>query len=91
MKAGLRIETRACNVITDPPKTESFDVIVVSRFLERRLFPYLAAALKPQGLLFYQTFTAVKAKDAGPNNPDYLLENKRIVACICRFDHIIVS
>lgn len=37
---------------------QSFDVITVSRFLDRSLFPALVQALKPNGLLFYQTFLA---------------------------------
>jgi len=45
------------DAIQDPPAAASFDVIVVTHFLDRTLIPYLLAALKPQGLLFYQTFT----------------------------------
>jgi len=55
------------DVILNPPSRESFDIIVVTRFLERSLCDALAAALKPAGLLFYQTFTH------GLKNPDYLL------------------
>ena len=69
----LLIETQQRDVLQSPPQPGSFDVIVVSYFLERSLFPQLHAALNPQGLLFYQTFTTEKCVEQGPNNPDYLL------------------
>lgn len=55
------------NIQADPPDPLSFDVIVVSRFLDRQLCPMISAALKAGGVLFYQTFTK------GLNNPNYLL------------------
>ena len=69
----LLIETQQRDILQSPPQPGSFDVIVVSYFLERSLFPIFQAALNPQGLLFYQTFTAEKCVEQGPNNPDYLL------------------
>lgn len=50
-----------------------YDAIVVSRFLDRSLCNAIMAALKPEGLLFYQTFTRGKLDRQGPGNPDYLL------------------
>ncbi len=38
---------------------ESFDVIVVSHLLDRTLAPALVAALRPGGLLYYQTSVRV--------------------------------
>ena len=55
------------DVSQQPPEPESFDVIVVSRFLDRSICPAIALALKPGGVLFYQTFVH------GLSNPDYLL------------------
>jgi len=61
------------DVVTQPPAAESFDVIVVSRFLDRSLCPYLAAALRPKGVLFYQTFTK------GLSNPEFLLQPNELL------------
>lgn len=68
-RAGSRIKTAEVrDVLASPPEPSSFDVIVVSRFLERSICPAIAAALVPGGVLFYQTFTH------GLSNPTYLLE-----------------
>lgn len=73
----LRAEVR--DVLAAPPSALSFDVIVVSRFLERDLCPALMAALRPGGLLFYQTFTRDKAVPGGPMNPDFLLAENELL------------
>jgi tellurite methyltransferase len=77
---GLAVRTEARDVAGDPPAPESFDVIVVSRFLDRALAPALSAALKPGGLLFYQTFTRERVTPAGPRNPAFLLEPNELLA-----------
>jgi hypothetical protein len=43
------------------------------RFLDRDLAPEIAAALRPGGLLFYETFTREGAGGRGPSNPAYRL------------------
>lgn len=70
---GLTIHAEARDVFANPPDPASFDIIVVSRFLERALCPAIAAALRPGGLLFYQTFTRDKLGDIGPSKADFLL------------------
>ncbi len=56
------------DVTVQPPLPQSADLIVVSRFLDRGLCAHLSDALRPNGILFYQTFTA------GLSNPDYMLK-----------------
>lgn len=62
------------DVCAQPPEPETFDVIVVTRFLDRGLCPAIAHALKPNGILFYQTFVH------GLRNPDYLLESNELLS-----------
>ena len=69
---SLQLEMRDVN--TNPPATNSFDVIVVSRFLERSLISQLHAALREDGLIYYQTFIKEKVDDSGPRNPDFRLD-----------------
>jgi tellurite methyltransferase len=72
-RLGLSVKTEVRDVVAEPPAPDSFDVIVVSRFLDRSLTGAIKAALRPGGLLFYQTFTREKTTPGGPSNPDYLL------------------
>ncbi len=60
--------------------THRYDVITVSRFLNRDIAPQLISALKPSGLLFYQTFTRQKTTADGPNNPEFLLEKSELLS-----------
>ena len=75
----LAINAQVRDVLLEPPAPDSFDIIVVSYFLERSLAPQLCAALKPGGLLFYQTFIRDKVSTGGPSNPDYLLAENELL------------
>jgi len=68
------------DVTAQPPQAETFDVIVVSRFLERDICADIAAALKPNGVLFYQTFVH------GLSNPDYLLAPDELLSLFKELD-----
>ncbi len=76
----LDVKTEARDVVAAPPEPASFDVIVVSRFLERKLAPALVQALRPGGLIFYQTFTAARVSDTGPKDPEYRLADNELLA-----------
>jgi len=78
----LNIHTEIRDVIARPPDENSFDVIVVSHFLERTLMSRITNALLTNGLLFYQTFTRERVDDIGPNNDAYrLIENELLELC----------
>jgi SAM-dependent methyltransferase len=51
----------------------AFELILVFRFLERRLFPDIKSAVRPGGLLFYATRHKGVLKKDPDANPDYLL------------------
>jgi tellurite methyltransferase len=53
---------------------EVYDVVVVVHYLHRPLFPALLAALRPGGVLVYETFTVAQASRGRPTNPAFLLE-----------------
>jgi 2-polyprenyl-3-methyl-5-hydroxy-6-metoxy-1,4-benzoquinol methylase len=75
---NLQINPRFCNISTELLPKDTYDVIVISRFLDRELCNAIMAALKIGGLLFYQTFTRNKLAEDGPNNPDFLLANNEL-------------
>lgn len=61
------------DVVHQPPPAAAFDIIVVSRFLDRQLVPALVDALRQEGLIFYQTFIRDRVDETGPANPEYRL------------------
>jgi tellurite methyltransferase len=75
----LTINAQVHDVIEKPPATNSYDVIVVSFFLDRDLCEKLMLALQPGGLLFYQTYCLDKVNQTGPQNPDYLLVDNELL------------
>lgn len=76
---ALSMDAQVRDVITQSPAANSVDVLVVSFFLERALCPVLLAAIKPGGLLFYQTYCQQKVTPQGPINPDYLLADNELL------------
>lgn len=56
-----------------PLQDRRFAAVVVTNYLHRPLFPLLAAALEPGGLLLYETFGLGQERYGRPKNPDYLL------------------
>ena len=77
---GLSIACQARDLTAQPLPEQRFDVIVVSRYLERSLCPQISAALRPGGLLFYQSFCRDKLDTGvGPANPDFLLATNELL------------
>jgi tellurite methyltransferase len=76
VSTGLPIvaETRDLEAGSPSLGTAAFDVIVALHYLHRPLFPALLDALRPGGLLIYETFTRAQALRGKPTNPDFLLE-----------------
>jgi SAM-dependent methyltransferase len=51
-----------------------FDVVVVSNYLWRSLFPVIVQSVAPGGLLLYETFTLGNESVGKPSRPDFLLQ-----------------
>ena len=80
-REGLDVRTSVRDVLAHPPEPGTFDVIVVSRFLERTLAPALREALRPGGLLYYQTFLREAVDPArGPRQTEYRLGSNELLA-----------
>ena len=77
--ASISLEVRDLHVMQDLGR-EQYDLVVVFFFLQRDLFPAVAAALKPGGLLIYKTYTAEQKNFAGgPSHPMFLLESNELL------------
>lgn len=74
-REGARVDGWCADLTQHPLPRGRFDLIVVSRYLQRDLFPALRAALAPGGTLLYETFTIhQRALQRPPTSPDHLLE-----------------
>jgi SAM-dependent methyltransferase len=67
-RRGVELKAEVRDVVADPPSPASYDLLVVTRFLERDLCPRLAAALRPGGILCYQSFVRERVSDRGPDD-----------------------
>lgn len=76
----LSISTRLLNLETQIIEPNQFDVIVVSYYLQREIFPQLFRLLKQGGLLFYQTFAVATDSDSGPRNPSFRLNKGELIS-----------
>jgi tellurite methyltransferase len=53
-----------------------YDLIVCVQYLQKALFPQMVRALRPDGVLLFETYTRAQLEFAGgPRNPAYLLES----------------
>ena len=72
---GLSVHGWCADLTQTPLPRARFDAIVVTRYLQRDLFPALREALVPGAAIVYETFTvAQRALGRGPTSPDHLLE-----------------
>ena len=74
-EGGLPLRAWCADLTAIPLPSARFELIVVTRYLQRDLFPELIRALTPGGVLIYETFTeAQRANGRGPTSPDHLLK-----------------
>lgn len=65
---------------TIPPDT--FDVILCTYYLQRDLFPKIAAALKPGGMVVIETYTVDHLQYRPTFNREYLLERNELLTLV---------
>jgi len=77
-----------CSDLTTTPLPESaFELLVVTRYLQRDLFDAIRAAVVPHGVVVYETFTVhQRALGSGPTSPAHLLEPGELQARFDGFD-----
>ncbi len=78
-REGLPLRAEVRDVTVAPWPGEAWDVIVVSRFLDRAVCAAMRQALKPGGLLMYQTFVRDPVTSVGPSNPAYRLAENELL------------
>ena len=85
---ALAITTRVVDL--EQPGTDLgggvYDVIVGVHYLHRPLFPAILTALRPGGILIYETFTRAQARRGKPTNPAFLLESGELRSLTASLD-----
>jgi tellurite methyltransferase len=73
---GVKVETSEVDLEADVVDLgeSAYDAVIVFRFLHRPLFPALKRALRPDGLLVYETFTVGQETRGHPHNPRFHLQ-----------------
>jgi tellurite methyltransferase len=56
-----------------------FDVVLNVRYLQRSLAPALQRALRPGGMLVFETFLIEQLQRGHPRNPDFLLQPNELL------------
>ncbi|MGB1846474.1 MAG: class I SAM-dependent methyltransferase [Pseudohongiellaceae bacterium] len=64
----------------DPLAGKTFDAIMVFNYLHRALIDRIKQAVRPGGLVFYETFTEQQRRFGRPGNPDFLLKPDELKA-----------
>lgn len=59
---------------------EKYDLIVCTYYLERKLFPQMIEALKPNGMILFETFLHHPDNERAPSNPDFMLKEGELEA-----------
>jgi tellurite methyltransferase len=79
-----------CADLTKPAlHSRHFNLIVVTRFLQRDLCPILIEALVPGGFLLYETFTELQqGRPRGPQSPHHLLRLGELRSLFADLDEI---
>jgi SAM-dependent methyltransferase len=72
--AGVELHCADIEAGPWPFPPEGFDGVVVTNYLHRPLFRNLIEALRPGGVLIYETFARGNERYGRPSNPHFLLE-----------------
>jgi len=71
---GLRVDWVCADLENFPLPAEAFDAIVCFYYRDPGLYAPLRAALRPAGLIVYETYTRDQLRpSSGPRNPAHLL------------------
>ena len=63
-----------------PLGERQFDLVLVTNYLWRPLWPWVLGAVRPGGLLLYETFARGNETVGRPSRPDFLLEPGELLA-----------
>ena len=95
--AGTSAKKSACWLIDfeaevsegrNPLIGKCFDAVIVFNYLHRPLFPFIKEAIRPGGLIVYETFTVDQMRFGRPSNPDFLLGHDELAQTFAGWEFI---
>ncbi|MBN2865647.1 MAG: class I SAM-dependent methyltransferase [Thiotrichales bacterium] len=79
LRSGASVKFRCCDLKNTGCLTDqTFDLVMVMRFLNRDLFEPIKQRIKPGGWLVFQTFTEGVEKFGSPKNPNFILKRDEL-------------
>lgn len=80
-ESNVTIHAFAADLETYQLSKDTYDVITCFYYLQRDLVPQMKAALKPGGVIIYETYTIENWERGfeGPKNKDYLLQSNELL------------
>jgi tellurite methyltransferase len=84
---GVTVRAWCADLTVFPLPSAAFDLVVVTRYLQRDLFASIRDAVAPRGCVIYETFTVrQRALGTGPTSADHLLEPGELRAAFDGWD-----
>ena len=80
--AGVEVRVADIEAGPWPFPPDEFDGVAVTNYLHRPLFRNLIEALRPGGVLIYETFALGNERYGRPSNPDFLLKPGELLHCL---------
>lgn len=88
--SGAQVKFKCCDIKKqDCLPAQEFDVISVVRFLNRDMFSYIINALKPNGVIIFETFVSGVEKIGTPKNPQFILKEGELAEVFADFNIIV--
>jgi SAM-dependent methyltransferase len=85
--SGLVVHGWVADLTRQPLPECRFDLVVVTRYLQRDLFPSIRGAVVPGGVVLYETFTERQPiLGWGPRSPEHLLKPSELRDRFADFD-----
>ncbi len=77
----VNVKFRQADLATFPLPSAHYDLIIVLYFLSRRLIPRIRKALKPGGMILFETYTTEQGGcgNGGPRKGSYLLQPNELL------------
>jgi len=77
-KKNENITTKLVDLEEYKPEKNSYDLIVMTNYLDRKIIPFLLIGLKTEGILYIETYMHHKENTKPNSNPDFLLKKEEL-------------